>query len=281
MTPRSLSSYRRLAPMRWQERMAKGETIDLRAGRSGPAPPANISSRRRAIPGARSERATRSSTAATSIIPSPGANDNASGCAGDPGDRADAEQAHRREAPAAAAAHHPLHLAVPRWKGRCLAQRAAPKSRAATPAAIHLDMVGGDTEKTKSICGSKARRRACRASSATSASPSPVGQRSVDGISPTLAKPHGRSSIPRATSGRSGQVGGFRRERPPGVGRGQLARAGDLHRRLARPLHPYPARRPRQSRRHQAEARDVHRRRLAAGTWPMSTPAMSPASRWR
>ena len=132
----------------WQERLAKGETIRLRARVDARLTPAQYLIPTAVIPGR---------DPAHEIVyschldhPSPGANDNASGCAG-------ILEIARTLNRLVAEKRLPQPLRTIRFIWPCEVEctiallNARPEFPRRTLATIHLDMIGGDTEKTKSI----------------------------------------------------------------------------------------------------------------------------------
>ena len=156
---------------------------------------------------------------------SPGANDNASGCAGDPRDRA--RTLNRLIASGALPrprADDPVHLAR-RDRGDDRLLNARPEFARRTLATIHLDMIGGNTEITKSVL------RVTR----LAAQPAELRQRRRLHLRALRQRPvapfadTGEAALPlidpRAAGARSRrEIGGFERgQRPPGLGGRQLA----------------------------------------------------------
>ena len=140
---------------------------------------------------------------ATSTIPRPGANDNASGLRRHPRGRADAAAADPQRRAAAAGADDPLHLA-----GRDRRHdRAAERPARIRPADAGDDPSRHDRRQyarsPSRSCASTARRRACRASSPTSASPSPATSTTSRCLRRHRPAPTCRWSIPTATGARS------------------------------------------------------------------------------
>jgi len=132
----------------WQDRMAKGETIHLRARVEAGRTAGQYLIPTAVIPGR---------DPAHEIVyschldhPSPGANDNASGCAG-------ILEIARTLSRLVAEKRLPQPLRTIRFIWPCEVEctiallNARPEFARRTLATIHLDMIGGDTEKTKSI----------------------------------------------------------------------------------------------------------------------------------
>ena len=144
----SPSWSRRRAPMRWQERLRRGEAVHLRAEvDAGQAPSAYLIPTA-IIPGR--DRAHEIVFSCHLDHPSPGANDNACGCAGE---LEIARTLHRLVA--SGALPRPERTIRFLWpaemEGTIALLNARPEFARRALATIHLDMIGGNTEITKSI----------------------------------------------------------------------------------------------------------------------------------
>ena len=128
-------------------------------------------------------------------------------------------------------------------------------------------MIGGNTEVTKGTLGVEG------SPPSLPSFVSDVGfamARWVDAPGLALRRAR-RGGLPAARSGRHEEPAPgpdrrlLRRLGPSGLGRGKLADSGHLRLGLAGHLHPHQQGRARQSRLHQDEAGDVHRRRFGLG----------------
>ena len=132
----------------WQARMAKGETIRLRARVDAGLTPGQYLIPTAVIPGR--DPAHQIVYSCHLDHPSPGANDNASGCAG-------ILEIARTLNRLVAEKRLPQPLRTIRFIWPCEVEctiallNARPEFPRRTLATIHLDMIGGDTEKTKSM----------------------------------------------------------------------------------------------------------------------------------
>jgi aminopeptidase YwaD len=132
----------------WQERLAKGESIRLRARVEAGRTPGAYLIPTAIIPGR--DRTHEIVLSCHVDHPSPGANDNASGCAG----ILEIARALSRLV-AEGRLPQPAHTIRFVWpaevEGTMALLNGRPETAPRTLATIHLDMIGGDTEKTKSI----------------------------------------------------------------------------------------------------------------------------------
>lgn len=133
---------------RWQERLKGGETVRLRARVEAGRSPGAYLIPTAVIPG--QDRSKEIVFSCHLDHPSPGANDNASGCAG-------VLEAARVLHRLVADGRSPQPQRTLRFIWPCEVEctiallNARPEFARRTLATIHLDMIGGDTEKTKSI----------------------------------------------------------------------------------------------------------------------------------
>ena len=245
----------------WQERLRRGETIRLRAEvDAGQAPSAYLIPTA-IIPGRRRDQEIVYSCHLDH--PNPGANDNASGCAG----ILEVARTLQRliRSGALSRPERTLRFIWPaEIEGTIALLNARPEFVRRTLATIHLDMIGGNTrdhqidparprlaaKPAELRLGRRLRLRPLRQRAVAD----PCRRRTC-----RTAAGRSRGRSPRAP-GRDRRL--HRGQRPPGLGGRQLPDPGDLHRRLARPLHPHPARPPLQPRSHQDAPRDLHRRRF-------------------
>ena len=132
----------------WQQKLARGETVHLRAEVEAGRTPGQYLIPTAVIPGR--ERAHEIVYSCHLDHPSPGANDNASGCAG-------ILEVARTMQRLIAEKSLPQPERTIRFIWPCEVEctiallNARPEFAARTLTTIHLDMIGGDTEKTKSV----------------------------------------------------------------------------------------------------------------------------------
>ena len=132
----------------WQQRLARGEAVHLRAAVEAGRTPGQYLIPTAVIPGR--DRAHEIVYSCHLDHPSPGANDNASGCAG-------ILEVARTLQRLISEKRLPQPARTIRFIWPCEVEctiamlNARPEFAARTLATIHLDMIGGDTEKTKSV----------------------------------------------------------------------------------------------------------------------------------
>jgi hypothetical protein len=243
----------------WQERLRKGETVRLRANVTAGRSPGQYLIPTAVIPGR--DRTKEIVYSCHLDHPSPGANDNASGCAG-------ILEVARSLNRLVKEGRLPQPERTLRFIWPCEVEctisllNARPEFAARTLATIHLDMIGGRTDTTKGIL---------RVEGSPPSSPSFVDDvafaltRWVNAQSFAFADSRFRRLAADRPRRRQGGASGqgrrlLGRQRPRDLGRRQLAHPDHLRVRLAGPLHPHQPRRPGKPRRDEDEAGNLHRR---------------------